>query len=194
MNASQTLPTFTIDVTETSLEEGVFDVIADDTEEAKEIIYDLVESGEIFDGDLDETLVTTLLDVDVHRSNITTYRNADAPLQGEKSFLEGGLPFAGAGQYPALHYPAPQNGVAVWFARYWCEHNTYAVRAADFSAAVDMLLARNGESKDDEFVTTVMASGDLFDKEDFVEVLVAKNTFVDVSYGFDLALSEGDHA
>jgi hypothetical protein len=191
MKTTQTLPTFTINVEEVCYEEGVVEVIADDAEEAEEIIEDLFESDEIFSSDFDDMRVKLLLPADVHRPNIFHYGNADKPRNSKKSFLEGGLPFKDAADYPTLHYPAPANGVAVWFARCSCDYSTYAVRAANFSAAVDVLLGRDRDSKDDEFVTTLMASDDGCDAEDFIEVLSAKKKVVNAS-GFKLRFSAGE--
>ncbi|MEI7614323.1 MAG: hypothetical protein WCK63_15585 [Betaproteobacteria bacterium] len=193
MKTTQTLPSFTIDVQEVCYEEGVVEVVADYAEDAEEIIDELFETDEIFSSDFDDVRVKPLLPADVHRSNIFHYGNADKPQNSTKSFFESGLPFEDFAEYPTLHYPAPSNGVAVWFARCSRDYSTYAVRAANFSAAVNVLLGRDRDSKDDEFVTTIMASDDGYDMQDFIEVLASKKTVVDAS-GFEHRFSEGEPA
>ena len=196
MNTSRTLPTFEVSVKEISVEQGIYSVLEDSAEEAKDIICDLAEAGAIFDEDIDDERVTILVPVGIHCPNVYVYTDARDSSVEALAFDEYRTPLADGtiSTLDGLTFIPPNEGHLVFFARFAADFGTYAVRAATFAEAVACLVARNIDAQDDEFVNTVMEPGTRSESEDIVKV--AAETDLDLVWlnDFEPAFASGEPA
>ncbi len=192
----ETLSAFEVGVKETSVEQGIFSVLADSAEEAKDIICELAEAGAIFDEDIDDERVTILVPVDIHCQNVYVYTDARDSSAEALAFDENRTPLADAtgSTLDGLTFVPPTEGHVVLFARVAVDSGTYEVRAVTFAEAVSRLVARNLESQDDEFVKTVMELGTRSESEDIIKVAAEADLDLVWQLDFDDEFASGEPA